>query len=571
MSSHQSQCIELELARLSAIVEEARACGMPADMVSDIEAVFTSFAFINAEVDKKGTTIRRLRRMLFGASTEKTRRVCGQGHDDSQAASPSDADATGSTSETGADESVAASRRNGGDGDADQQQKKPKPKGHGRKGAASYRGAEHIAVAHPSLRPGDPCPACHQGKLYRINRPAVLVRIRGQAPISAAVYELEQLRCNPRGQVFKAPAPEGVGEEKYDLATAVMIAVLKYGFGLPFYRLARLEEALGIPLPPSTQWEIVNARTAGPEAAYQEMIRQAAQGTLVHNDDTYATLLGPVRRAGATPAIPSKSDPESERTGTFTSGVVALKDGVHIALFFTGHQHAGENLGDVLRHRATGLAPPIHMCDALSRNLPKEFETILCNCLSHARRSFVDVEPRFPDECRYVLETLRDVYRNDELAHQQGLSPPDRLAWHQEHSAPLMNDLKKWFKTQFEEKKVEPNSTLGDPIQYMQKHWHELTQFLRVAGAPLDHNLCVRVLKRAILHRKNSMFFRTARGAHVGDIFMSLIHTCALCAANPVEYLRALMEHAPEVAAQPGEWMPWNYQQALAPAAAAAA
>jgi len=568
MSGQQPQCIELDLARLSAIVEEARACGMPVDMVSDMEAVFTSIAFVHAQVDKKGITIHRLRRMLFGARTEKTRHVCGPASDQSQASSSLDPAPSETTDQTSTDE--PASGPSGSSGSNAGPKKKPKRKGHGRKGAASYHGAERIAVVHPSLRPGDPCPACHQGKLYRTNRPAVLVRIRGQAPISAAVHELEQLRCNPCGQVFTAPAPEGVGEEKYDVTTAVMIAVLKYGFGLPFYRLARLEEALGIPLPPSTQWDIINARTAGPEAAYREMIRQAAQGTVVHNDDTYATLLGPVRRPGAA-TIPSESASESERTGTFTSAVVTLKDGVHIAMFFTGHQHAGENLADVLRHRATGLAPPIHMCDALSRNLPKEFETILCNCLSHARRSFVDVEPKFPDECRHVLETLRDVYHNDELARQRGLSPPDRLAWHRQHSAPLMDELKKWFKTQFEEKKVEPNSTLGDAIQYMQKHWHELTQFLRVAGAPLDNNLCERVLKRAILHRKNSMFFRTAHGAHVGDIFMSLIHTCALCAANPVDYLRALMEHAPEVAAQPAEWMPWNYQQALAPVPAAAA
>ena len=571
MSSPQPQRLDLDVADFNAILEEARAKGMCPGSLSTLAAVFDTILFFNVELQRQGATIRRFRRMMFGASTEKTSRVCGKGNDDSQGASPSDADSTGPTSDTGADESPAASSGNGGEGDASQQKKKPKRKGHGRNGAASYRGAEHVPVTHPSLRPGDPCPACHTGKLYRLQTPAVLVRIRGQAPITATVYELEQLRCSPCGKVFKADPPDEVGEAKYDVTTAVLIAVLKYGFGLPFYRLARLEEALGIPLPPSTQWDIVNARTAGPKAAYQEMIRQAAQGTLLHNDDTYATLLGPVRRPGVAPTIPSESALESDRTGTFTSGIVALKDGVHIALFFTGHQHAGENLSDVLRHRATGLDPPIHMCDALSRNLPKEFETILCNCLSHGRRSFVEVEPKFPEECRYVLETLRDVYRNDELARQQSLSPEQRLAWHHERSAPLMNDLKKWFKTQFAEKKVEPNSTLGDAIQYMQKHWHELTQFLRVAGAPLDNNLCERVLKRAILHRKNSMFFRTEHGAQVGDIFMSLIHTCELCGANPVEYLRALMEHVPEVAARPGDWMPWNYQQALAPAAAAAA
>jgi hypothetical protein len=338
---------------------------------------------------------------------------------------------------------------------------------------------------------------------------------------------------------------------------------------MPFYRLARMEEALGIPLPHSTQWQIVAARIAGPEAAHQELIRQAAQASLIHNDDTYVRLLGPVRWLGDTSVLPDESDRKPGRTGTFTSGILAIKDGIRIALFFSGHQHAGENLADVLRRRAAGLDPPLQMCDGLSRNLPKEFETILCNCLSHGRRSFVDVESKFPDECRHVLETLRDVYHYDQLARQQSLSPEQRLAWHQKHSAPLMAELEKWFKAQFSEKKVEPNSTLGDAIQYMQKHWHELTQFLRVAGAPLDNNAVERMLKRAILHRKNSMYYRTERGAHVGDVYMSLIHTCELCAANPVDYLQALMEHADQVAANADAWMPWNYHQALAIAAAA--
>ena len=73
-----------------------------------------------------------------------------------------------------------------------------------------------------------------------------------------------------------------------------------------------------------------------------------------------------------------------------------------MALYFTGWQHAGENLADVLRLRAKDLAPPIQMCDALSRNLLTEFDTIRANCVSHARREFVTVAPSFPDECRYV-------------------------------------------------------------------------------------------------------------------------------------------------------------------------
>jgi hypothetical protein len=248
----------------------------------------------------------------------------------------------------------------------------------------------------------------------------------------------------------------------------------------------------------------------------------------------------------------------------FTSGIVATREGHRIALFFTGRKHAGENLGDVLSRRATELRAPIQMCDALSRNLPATFQTILANCLSHARRRFVDVVNDFPEECRYLLETLGEVYKNDALARQRGLSPEERLRFHQQESGPVMGDIETWLRAQIDEHKVEPNSGLGDAIAYMRKHWTALTLFLRVAGAPLDNNLCERALKKAILHRKNALFYKTLNGAHVGDVFMSLIHTAELNGVEPFDYLVALQRHHEDVANSPRDWMPWNYKEALA-------
>jgi transposase len=94
--------------------------------------------------------------------------------------------------------------------------------------------------------------------------------------------------------------------------------------------------------------------------------------------------------------------------------------------------------------------------------------------------------------------------------------------------------------------------------------------FLREAGAPLDNNIVERSLKRVVLHRKNALFYRTLNGAAVGDLFMSLIHTCQLCEVNSFEYLIELQRHAGELAANPADWMPWNYRNALAHAPPAA-
>ena len=193
-------------------------------------------------------------------------------------------------------------------------------------------------------------------------------------------------------------------------------------------------------------------------------------------------------------------------------------------MFFTGRKHAGENLTRVLVERAKGLAPPIQMCGALSRNLPKlpeKLEILLGNCNAHARRRFVQVTPNFPQECQFVLESFREVYRYDAEAEAQGLSPEARLRYHQEHSQPVMDKLHAWFLAQFAEKKVEPNSGLGTAITYCLNHWPPLTLFLREAGAPLDSNIVERALKKCILHRRNSLFYKTENGAKVADLYMN--------------------------------------------------
>ena len=254
----------------------------------------------------------------------------------------------------------------------------------------------------------------------------------------------------------------------------------------------------------------------------------------------------------------------SDRKGVFTSGIVSILEDHRIALFFTGHNHAGENLAAVLQQRAGELAPPIQMCDALSRNMPEALEVILANCLSHGRRRFVEVAMNFPQECRYVLEFLKDVYWNDAEAKRRGFSDEQRLDWHQAQSGPKMAELQNWLTEQIEQRQVEPNSGLGEAITYMRKHWEALTLFLRQPGAPLDNNICERSLKKEILHRKNAYFYKTQNGARVGDLFMSLIHTCELNDVNPFDYLTQVQKHAEAVASSPADWMPWTYRQTLA-------
>jgi transposase len=493
-----------------------------------IEAILETVEFLRDAVQKKTIAVKRLLGMLFGVRTEKTRKVLPNGGPKPPPPSPTTAGQTAT-----------------------------KRKGHGRNGVEEYWGAEKVQIAHQNLKTGDSCPQCPKGKLYDTRRPAVLVHFQGSPPVMATVYECQSLRCSSCGAVFSAEAPQEVSGKKYDETAGSTIAVLKYGHGFPFHRLEHLQAHLGIPLPASTQWELVDQKARAILPVYECLMQQAAQGELLHNDDTAMKILQYLgKRAGREEELEAD---QADRSGVFTTGIISVFEGHKIALFFTGTNHAGENMAQLLERRQESRAPPLQMCDALSRNLPQKFEVILCNCLAHARRRFTELVEEFPAECEFVLESLKKVYLHDEQAKQEGKSAKQRLEYHQGHSQPVMQALEGWLHEQLDENKVEPNSSMGEAISYMLAHWEPLTRFLRVPGAPLDNNICERALKRAILHRKNCLFYKTQHGAFVGDLYMSLIYTCMLCGTNPAQYLTELERHTSELSDNPRQWLPWNY------------
>jgi transposase len=544
---------EWTMDELKPILERVRmACGE--DDYKVMNAVVETLSYLtHLAKDKQAAEIYRI---LGSSKSEKTRKILRV----LQIESAPDAANDPGRSEKPAETPSPSSVPNGEARPAGKQ----KTKGHGRKGAEDYKGARHIQVSLDSMKPRDRCP-CGQGNLYAIED-SLLVRIVGQAPLHADVYRLERLRCNTCGDVFTAKAPEGVGSEKYDPTSTAMVALMKYGSGFPFHRLEQLEDNLGIPLPASTQWEMVRDGAELIQPAFEELIRQAASGQVLYNDDTSVKILEFLDhdRVVEDPKWPG-------RTGVFTTGIVSTQEGRPIALFFSGRKHAGENLAAVLAERAKQLPAPIQMCDALPRNLPGELQVILANCLTHGRRYFVEAAANFPEQCRYILELLGKVYHNDAITREQAMTPDQRLKFHQTESTPRMDEIKRWLNQQIDEKLCEPNSDLGTAITYMLNHWEPLTLFLRVPGAPLDSSIVERALKKAILHRRNSLFYKTQRGARVGDVFMSLIYTCQLSEVNPFDYMTALLRNPEPLARDPAQWMPWNYSETLARLAPASA
>ena len=249
--------IDVTMEELEKVLERALQAPLDEEGYAKLKASLGTFGYVLQLLENKDTTIHRLRQALFGSSTEKTSKIL-----------PTE-DAGSRAEKTGS----PAVNREALPEEAGRTPKEKRP-GHGRNGAEAYSVAKKIQIQHELLKPGDLCPHCQKGKVYHQAQPTVLVRVVGQAPLAATVYELEKLRCNLCTDVFTAKAPEGVGTEKYDETSASMIALLKYGSGLPFHRLERLQGSLGIPLPAATQWEIVKEISGALKPAYQELIRQ---------------------------------------------------------------------------------------------------------------------------------------------------------------------------------------------------------------------------------------------------------------------------------------------------------
>ena len=328
------QSIELDQEQIDALLQRASQNKLEETDLDIIKTLIQTIQLLYQAIDDKAASIKRLLRTIFGASSETKKKLL-QEDDQEETQDPSQKPP----------------------------HKKP-PKGHGRRGKDDYTGAEKCTYAHESLKPGDICPLCGQGKVYPI-KPKILIRITATAPLSATIHEMESLRCNLCSEIFTAAPPEDIGEEKYDEAARSMIAILKYGNGFPFHRLEKLQESLGIPLPAATQWDLVEQDGTQLFPIYNELIRQAAQGDVVHNDDTNMKIQQ---------LIKENKEAGPERKGMFTTGIVSVLQGRHIALFATGRQHAGENLEEILKKRDHNLPPPIHMCDARPEIFPRAYK-----------------------------------------------------------------------------------------------------------------------------------------------------------------------------------------------------
>ncbi len=553
------QPIEIEAAQVEQLIEKAQQGSLDAAEQQRLVPLLRTLVWLERTLLETRISLSKLKRILFGKKTEKRpRKPKDPDSGDEGGGHGSDGDGTGSDEGCGSDDPSAnttAPPSGMPEGEQSGESNTNKRRGHGRRAAADYPGATTVCCPHEQYRSGDRCPLCERGRLYPF-RPLVRLRFTGQPLALVTRFELEQLRCGTCGALWTAAMPPEAGQEIYDVSLKVNLVLAHYHLGLPFKRIESFQDMLGMPLPDATQWELVEQVADSSYPVTEYLKKLGANQPLVYQDDTGARILSMIRE--------NRTDPPPARTGMYTT-VLQFEGEYSICLYFTGRQHAGENLDDILAYRDPDLPSIQWMSDGLTANTPTQHQdqTLDINCLVHGRRKLVELEDYFPNESARVIDAIAKVYKHEADCKEQQLTPAQRLAYHQQHSRAVMDDLKAWMEKQIEERYVEPNSRLGGAFNYLLKRWKSLTRFLQVPGAPLDNNTAERALKMILRLRKNSLFYANEHGAYVGDVLTSLIETCRLAGINPLDYLTTLMENRSAVFRDPGAWLPWNYRDTL--------
>jgi hypothetical protein len=451
---------------------------------------------------------------------------------------------------------------------------KPKVK---RKGGKNKLPLGNI-IAHTLSAEEKVCPCC-KNKMHK-QRPKTRTYVLALPMLSTETHVSESYRClscdvqetaNKRNDI----ANECIG--RYHFSAVSSLATLRYQCGMASYRMENMGDALGIKVADSTQWYLFEnaASIVQPFVCYLE--KEAANAPKQHVDDTHNIILDLVKGIEEEQelALQQGKDPQKVRSGIHTTNLTGVFPEGQIILYKTGLHHAGEILAQILSKRTID-EQIIIMADAASANTSKinlqENENIkIANCNSHTVRKFKDLANKETETARknriknhetseylnYFLFRYKTIFKNENLT--KNMTPKERLYFHQNHSLPLMLEMKNKIEQDIHNKIFEPNDEIGKVYKYFSNHFIKLCAFCYFEGAPVCNNLSERMLKSIIRHRKNSLFFKTQLGATVADILTSILFTAKENNLNSVDYLRDLLIYQNFWKQNPKDWLPWNY------------
>lgn len=416
-----------------------------------------------------------------------------------------------------------------------------------------------------NFKKGDVCPDCQRGKFYKFE-PASLLRISGHGPFEATKHISERLRCNACQTVITAKLPESVladGEanQQYGYSARSLMALNKFYSGLPYYHQGNVSDLFGYPMTASTVFDQCEHLANRVMPVYYELKKMASDGKLFLLDDTPHRILEqqPEERANR------NGSGTRIRTGVYSSGIIAYTSAdQEIVLFETSLGHAGEFIDSLLKKRDQTLPIPVVVSDALNSNTPSTMEVYQAYCNAHGRREFFDLRHLKPEAIDWLLERYGKIWENEALIKEKNLDAQARLVYHQQHSKPVMEEIKTWAESEKRTETFEEHSGFGKAIHYLLRHFNKLTCFYQRPGIPIDNNRMEETLKLIIRSRKTCHFFKTVNGAGVANVITSLIATGMRAGINLFDYLTVLQRHADKVRANPKIWLPWNYLDALA-------
>lgn len=444
---------------------------------------------------------------------------------------------------------------------------------HGRRDTDAIGDHEKEHHEHTELKAGDPCPKpdC-SGRIYP-GRPKIFTTIGAEPPFKATEHTVDVLECNKCGSAFAAPLPEpikddlvgGNGSHLYAISAIVMITLLRYFSGFPWYRQEGFFTAIGSPRIPDASMADQAEKVA--DAAYPIYLllrRLAASAWLLMADDTGGRILSlPVKVKEQ-----RSTGKETERNGCHTTAVIALvrngDEERRVVLFDTGIHYSGEILDELLASRDPALPRPYIVGDGSDQNDVTVTGVIRCGCNAHAVRRFKACLDHFPDEAGHALEVYDRIYKLEAEIKAAGLSPEARLARHRDVSKPLLDGLCRYAQSLFDERKIEKNSDIGEAFNYLLNQQRPLMAFTRYPGIPLDNNEDEQAIKLIVLVRKNSQHFASVAGAGFADVLWSCGATALRTGENPWDYFRAVVRHKERVRANPEAFLPWNWRQTVA-------
>jgi hypothetical protein len=142
-----------------------------------------------------------------------------------------------------------------------------------------------------------------------------------------------------------------------------------------------------------------SSRSPTSATGYDHLLWLAAQQPLVYQDDTSARVLSLLKD--------NQAEPAPARQAIYTSVLRCVGEQT-ICLFFTGRQHAGEHLDDLLALRDAALAPMFYAARGISEIMPRPW---ICRVTCRKRCRFGRISDAWWTWSRHNQSAFRKARR----------------------------------------------------------------------------------------------------------------------------------------------------------------